>query len=122
MRVLGVISVFLAVVPGATRAFAPHPFPSLTTARSNSATFLFKEAVGRLVGRSRAKKVVEQPAPIKVGEALPENVDVTICGTTTSKEEDEAEDKDPVVNVRDAVGKGKALLIGKHDCYRQRCC
>jgi hypothetical protein len=97
MRVLGVIYV-LSVVPDATRAFAPCRIHSLATAKSTSATFLIREAASRFVGRSRAKKVVEQPAPIKVGDTLPENVDVTVCGKT-SKGEDGPADEDTVINV-----------------------
>jgi hypothetical protein len=109
MRVQGVLFIWLAAFPDAARAFAPHTYSS---GRSTTKTFLIKEAVGRLVGRGRAKKVVQQPSPIRIGDALPVDVDVIVCGKTKATKEDDDEPESAVVNIRDVVGKGKALLIG----------
>ena len=132
MRIFGtstMLVLMMVVGPFTTiMGFAPHhggyvtrPTTTTTTptTTTTTSTFLFKEAVGRVVGRFRDKKVVEQPATVQVGQKLPEGVDVIVCGTTTTNkkevEQDEESPKteDTVVNVRDVLGKGKALLIGK---------
>ncbi|CAB9516991.1 Peroxiredoxin-2E [Seminavis robusta] len=112
MRVLR--SLLLLLVAPQAVAFGPTTAGAL----GRSKTSLFVDAtVNGAIGRSREKKEIDQAATIRVGEALPADIDVIVCGTTSEEEDDNA----AAMSIRDAVGNGKAVLVGMPGAFTPTC-
>lgn len=117
MSINQVVFVVALLLLGAARGFSP---PVGRAPVSSTQLFGVGSRVTGLVGRFREKKTPEQPRTIVVGDSLPDDVDVILCQAADTKDDDgEDKEDDSVISIREAVGKGKALLIGTK--YKKKC-